>query len=99
MLQSFPRFVSYLQTSAGQANRDPRQALLPFPREFIYFNPHFCILEMPTIFMGKQETLSIFQRTVELRLRFSYCGFNAARGIEECLQDHGIDWIEEESEK
>ncbi len=49
--------------------------------------------------MGKQETLSIFQRTVELRLRFSYCGFNAARGIEECLQDHGIDWIEEESEK
>jgi hypothetical protein len=24
-----------------------------------------------------------------------YCGFNATRGIEECLKEHGINWREE----
>jgi len=29
-----------------------------------YFNPHFCISEMPTIYVGSLNTLFIFQSTL-----------------------------------
>jgi hypothetical protein len=53
---------------------------LPYP-ECELHTPHFCISEMPTISMGNQNTLFIFQRTsAELRLRF-FCGVpGMARG-------------------
>ena len=55
----------------------------------------FALSDAPTLSRCNPKTLFIFQKPCGASAPLFYCGFNATRGIEECLKEHGINWREE----